>query len=328
MKKNIALVTGGFSGEAVISYKSAVTIDNNLDREKFNVYKIDVRPEGWFYELADGRKTEINKNDFSLQIDGQPVKFDVVFIGMHGTPGEDGKLQGYFDTLDIPYTSCDAATSALTFNKRFTVAVAAFSGIHVAKSELLIKNNFQNPDEVAGKLRFPVFVKPNNGGSSIGMSKVNQPSDEFGAAVEKAFKEDDQVLIEEFISGREFTIGVFRSKGKIIVLPITEVISKKDFFDYEAKYEGASSEITPAEIDEVVADKIRNAAAKIYQVFNCRGVVRIDFIYNEEQKQPFMLEINTIPGQSEASIVPQQVQSMGWSLKEFYTKLVEECFKD
>ncbi|HEV8283709.1 MAG TPA: D-alanine--D-alanine ligase [Chitinophagaceae bacterium] len=325
MKKNVALVTGGFSSEAVISYKSAITIDNHLDREKFNVYKIDVRPEGWFYELADRRKTEINKNDFSLQLDNEKIKFDAVFIGMHGTPGEDGKLQGYFDTLNIPYTSCDAATSALTFNKRFTVAVAAFSGIYVAKSELLIKNNFENPDEVANKLTFPVFVKPNNGGSSIGMSKVNQPSDEFGAAVEKAFREDDQVLIEEFIEGREFTVGVFKTKGNIIVLPITEVISKKDFFDYEAKYEGASTEVTPANVEEAIADKVRDAAKKIYQVFNCRGVVRIDFIYNERVKQPFMLEINTIPGQSEASIVPQQVRVMGWTLKEFYTKLVEEA---
>src|SRR6266498_4046270 len=170
MKKNIALVTGGFSGEAVISYKSAVTIDNNLDREKFDVYKIDVRSEGWFYESGNGGKTEIDKNDFSLQLGNQKIKFDAVFIGMHGTPGEDGKLQGYFDTLNIPYTSCNTATSALTFNKGFTVAVAAFSGINVAKSEVLIKSNFQSPDEVADKLRFPVFVKPNNGGSSIGMS--------------------------------------------------------------------------------------------------------------------------------------------------------------
>jgi len=325
MKKNIALVTGGFSGEAVISYKSATTIDNNLDREKFNVYKIDINPKGWFYESAEGGKTEIDKNDFSLPLDGKRIKFDAVFIGMHGTPGEDGKLQGYFDTLKIPYTSCDAATSALTFNKRFTVAVAAFSGISVANSEVLIRNNFQSPDEVAGKLKFPVFVKPNNGGSSIGMSKVSKLSDEFGSAIEKAFKEDDQVLIEEFIEGREFTVGVFKTKKNIIVLPITEVISKRDFFDYVAKYEGASSEVTPAEIDEVVADKIRDAAKKIYQVFNCRGVVRIDFIYNEQAKQPYMLEINSIPGQSEASIIPQQVRAMGWSLKEFYTKLIEEA---
>ena len=325
MKKNIALVTGGFSGEAVISYKSATTIDRNLDREKFNVYKIDINPRGWFYELEDGKKTEIDKNDFSLQLNGQKIRFDAVFIGMHGTPGEDGKLQGYFDTLKIPYTSCDAATSALTFNKRFTVAVAAFAGISVAKSEVLIKNNFQNPEEVAGKLKFPVFVKPNNGGSSIGMSKVNKLSDEFGVAIEKAFKEDDQVLVEEFISGREFTVGVFKTKGNIIVLPITEVMSKKEFFDYEAKYQGASSEKTPAEIDEVIADKVRDTAKKIYRTFNCRGVVRIDFIYNEETKQPYMLEINSIPGQSEASIVPQQVQVMGWSLKEFYSKLIEEA---
>ena len=325
MKKNIALVTGGFSGEAVISYKSAVTIDNNLDRGKFNVYKIDVTPEGWFYE-AENQKIDVDKNDFSLRLNNQKIKFDAVFIGMHGTPGEDGKLQGYFDTLNIPYTSCDSAVSALTFNKRFTVAVAAFSGISVAKSEVLIKDNFENPDEVAARLTFPVFVKPNNGGSSIGMSKVNRPSDEFGMAVEKAFKEDDQVLIEEFVEGRELTVGVFKSKGKVIVLPITEVISNKDFFDYEAKYEGKSTEVTPAKIDELIADKVRDAAAKIYRVFNCRGVVRIDFIYHEETKQPFMLEINTIPGQSEASIVPQQVRAMGWSLQEFYTKLVEECF--
>jgi len=325
MKKNIALVTGGFSGEAVISYKSAVTIDNNLDRERFNVYKIDVRPDGWFYESGNA-EIQIDKNDFSLKLGDEKVNFDAVFIGMHGTPGEDGKLQGYFDTLNIPYTSCDSAVSALTFNKRFTVAVAAFSGIYVAKSEVLVKDNFENPDQIASKLTFPVFVKPNNGGSSIGMSKVNRPSDEFGIAVEKAFKEDNQVLVEEFIEGRELTVGVFKSQGKVIVLPITEVISKKDFFDYEAKYEGASTEVTPANIDEVIADKIRDAAAKIYRAFNCRGVVRIDFIYNEETKQPFMLEINTIPGQSEASIVPQQVKAMGWSLKEFYTKLIEEAF--
>jgi D-alanine-D-alanine ligase len=326
MKKNIALVTGGFSGEAVISYKSAVTIDNNLDRNFFNVYKVDINLAGWFYELTDGRKIQIDKNDFSLQVDNQKIKFDAVFIGMHGTPGEDGKLQGYFDTLKIPYTSCDAATSALTFNKRYTVAVAAFSGISVAKSVLLLKDGIGSPDEVIHQLKFPVFVKPNNGGSSIGMSKVNEPSDAIGIAIEKAFKEDDQVLIEEYIKGREFTAGVFKSKGNIIVLPITEVISKKDFFDYEAKYEGASTEVTPAQVDDAVADKIRDAAKKIYAVFNCRGVVRIDFIYNEKAGQPFMLEINTIPGQSEASIVPQQVKAMGWNLKEFYTKLIEECF--
>ena len=328
MKKNIALVTGGFSGEAVISYRSAVTIDNNLDRNHFNVFKIDINPQGWFYEHTDKRKLEIDKNDFSLQLDDDKIIFDAVFIGMHGTPGEDGKLQGYFDTLKIPYTGCDAATSAITFNKRYAVAVAAMAGVSVAKSILLIKNNFISPDEIISTLQFPVFIKPNNGGSSIGMSKVNSPSDELGAAIEKAFKEDDQVLVEEMIMGREFNVGVFKTKGNIIVLPLTEVKADDDkaFFDFEAKYQGKSSETTPAVVDEVVADKIRDAAKRIYAAFNCKGVVRIDFIYNEKAGKPYMLEVNTIPGQSEASIVPQQVKVMGWSLKEFYTKLVEECF--
>lgn len=326
MKKTIALVTGGFSGESVISYKSAATIDKNLDRARFNVYTIDVNLKGWFYELADGRKVEIDKNDFTLQIDNQRVVFDAAFIGMHGTPGEDGKLQGYFDTLGIPYTSCDAATSAITFNKRFAVAVAKMAGIAVAESVHLFRHSPIPGSRVLELLKLPLFVKPNNGGSSIGMSKVDKAGD-LDAAIEKAFNEDDQVLVEEMIKGREFTVGVFRTKGQIIVLPLTEVKAHDDksFFDFEAKYEGKSTETTPAEVEERIADEIREAAQKIYTVFNCRGVVRIDFIYNEETRKPHMLEVNTIPGQSEASIVPQQVKAMGWSLKEFYTKLVEEA---
>lgn len=327
MKKKIALVTGGYSGEAVISYKSAITIEKNIDTTKWECYKIDINPKGWFY-MADEGNIPVDKNDFSVTVNGTKIKFDAVLIGLHGTPGEDGKLQGYFDCLNIPYTGCDAASSALTFNKRYTVSVAANSGIKVAKSVLLIKNSSYSPDEIISQLKFPVFVKPNNGGSSIGMSKVNQPSDEIGAAIEKAFKEDSQVLVEEFISGREFTIGVFKSKEKIVTLPITEIISKKEFFDYEAKYEGASEEVTPAKVDDAVAQKVRAAAQKIYSVFNCKGIVRIDFIYNEAEGEPFMLEINTVPGQSAASIVPQQVAAMGWTLKDFYSALIEECFNN
>ena len=326
MKPRIAFVTGGYSGEAEISYQSAKTIEKNIDPEKFDYLKIDITPKGWFHQLASGAKIEVDKNDFSLLMDdGQKILFDAVLIGIHGTPGEDGKLQGYFDMLNIPYTSCDCAISALTFNKRYTVAVASFAGIKVANSVLLFKKNYQSPDELVKNLQFPVFVKPNNGGSSIGMSKVNSPSEELGAAIEKAFKEDEQVLVEEFIKGREFTIGVFKSKGKIIALPITEVISKKEFFDYEAKYLGASEEITPANVDESVAEMIKKEAIKIYQIFNCRGIVRIDFIYNEAEHQPYMLEINTVPGQTEASLVPQQVRAMGWTLMDFYTALLEEC---
>ncbi|KAA9036576.1 D-alanine--D-alanine ligase [Ginsengibacter hankyongi] len=325
MKPKIAFVTGGFSGEAEISYKSAITFEKNIDKERYELYKIDITIDGWFYELKNGDKIEVNKNDFSILIEDETITFDAVLIGIHGTPGEDGKLQGYFDMLHIPYTSCDCATSALTFNKRYTVAVAGASGINVSNSILLFKQNFQSPDELVRNLKFPVFVKPNNGGSSIGMSKVNAPSEELGKAIEKAFKEDDQVLVEEFIEGREFTIGVFKAKGEIIALPITEVISKNDFFDFEAKYHGASNEVTPAKIDDSVSQLVRDNAIKVYRVFNCKGIIRIDFIYNEKEQKLYMLEINTVPGQSEASIVPQQLKILGWSLKEFYTALIEEC---
>lgn len=325
MKKTIALVTGGFSGESVISYKTATTIKNNIDPEKWNCYTIDINPDGWFFVGANGEKTTVDKNDFSITEHGKKITFDAVLVGLHGTPGEDGKLQGYFDCLKIPYTSCDAATSALTFNKRYTVAVAAFGGLKVARSLHLFKNIFVDVADILNAVRLPVFVKPNNGGSSIGMSKVNEPGD-LQHALDKAFKEDDQVLVEEFIKGREFTIGVFKTKGHVIALPMTEIISKKEFFDYEAKYAGASEEITPAAVEEVVAEKVREAAKKAYGIFNCNGVVRIDFIYDEATGEPYMLEINTVPGQSEASIVPKQVKAMGWSLKEFYSALIEECF--
>ena len=208
MKKKIAFVTGGYSGEAVISYKSAITIEQNIDPDKWDHYKIDINPQGWFYLSPDGQKISIDKNDFSVTINGTKIVFDAVLIGIHGTPGEDGKLQGYFDCLKIPYTSCDAASSALTFNKRYTVAVAAFAGMQVARSIHLFKDDAVTPEKILQELKLPVFVKPNNGGSSIGMSKVKEAG-ELHEAIQKAFKEDDQVLVEEFIKGREFTIGVF-----------------------------------------------------------------------------------------------------------------------
>lgn len=324
MKPKIALVTGGYSGESVISYKSAQTIMEHLDKERFDVYLIDVNPEGWFFIEEGSRVAPMDKNDFSFEREGQKITFDCVFIGMHGTPGEDGRLQGYFDMLRIPYTSCNAATSALTFNKRYTVAVAALAGIAVAPSVHLFAHSAFDVSQILGQLKLPVFVKPNNGGSSIGMSKV-KVAEELGAAIEKAFAEDSQVLVEQMISGREFTIGVYKSKGHIETLPITEVIADNEFFDYEAKYLGASKEITPAAIEPQWKDAIEEAAKKIYAVCNCAGVVRIDFIYDEAASRPYMLEINTVPGQSEASIIPQQVRAKGWSLQSFYTLLLEEA---
>ncbi len=322
-KPVIAFVTGGYSSEAVISYQSAAAIEKNLDTEKFNIYKIDIRPDGWTY-INGTKKIPVNKEDFTIVLNGRKIVFDAVLIGIHGTPGEDGKLQGYFDLNNIPYTSCDAATSAITMNKRYTVAVAAFGGIATAKSVHLFKGDNISIDSIVQQLKFPVFVKPNSGGSSIGMSKVAD-QDGLPAALEKAFKEDTQVLVEEFISGREFTVGVFRSADGITALPITEVKSLNDFFDFEAKYQGKNIETTPAEIPEALASTIRQNAIKVFQIFNCKGVVRMDFIYNEAEGRPYLLEINTIPGQSESSLVPQQVRAMGWTLKQFYTVLIEDA---
>lgn len=324
MKKKIALVTGGYSGEAVISYKSARTIFNNLDKAKYDVYIIDISRAGWFYDHEDGQKSPVNRENFTLTIGTEVLRFDAVFVGLHGTPGEDGKLQGYFDMLGLPYTSCNAATSALTFNKRYTVAVAAMAGIHVAKSVHLFRHAPQDVNGVLDRLKLPVFVKPNNGGSSIGMSKVNAGGD-LAAALQKAFAEDDQVLVEEMITGREFTVGVYRAGGSIQVLPITEIIAHNEFFDFEAKYEGKSSEVTPADIHASWKTNLEDAARRIYEVFNCSGVVRIDFIYSDSG--PYMLEINTVPGQSEASVIPQQVRAAGGNLQEFYGALIEQALQ-
>ncbi len=322
-KPVIAFVTGGYSSEAQISYQSAATIEKNIDSDKFEVFKIDIRPDGWTY-LNGTEKIPVNREEFTLSLNGRTISFDAVLIGIHGTPGEDGKLQGYLDLNNIPYTSCDAATSAITMNKRYTVAVAAFGGIATAKSVHLFKGDKVSVEDIVKQLKFPVFVKPNSGGSSIGMSKVSDQKDLL-FAIEKAFNEDSQVLVEEFISGREFTVGVFRSAEGITVLPITEVKSLNDFFDFEAKYKGQNIETTPADIPEALSEVIRQNAMKVFQIFNCRGVVRMDFIYNEEEKVPYLLEINTVPGQSEASLVPQQIRAMGWTLKEFYSALIQDA---
>jgi D-alanine-D-alanine ligase len=323
-KPHIAFVTGGYSREAEISYNSAKTIEANIDTEKFTAYTIDIRTDGWWHTTPGGQTIAVDKNDFSLTIDNEHIRFDAVLIGIHGTPGEDGKLQGYFDMLGLPYSSCNASVSALTFNKRFTVAVAAAAGIHVARSLHFYKRDTIDVSRVAAQLQFPLFVKPANGGSSIGMSKVPN-AEGLQAAFDLAFAEDDQVLVEECIEGREFTVGVARLDGNITVLPITEVVSENYFFDFEAKYKGKNKETTPAELEPEKADNLRRAAQKIYEAFDCTGVIRIDFIYNEALNAPFMLEINTIPGQSAASVVPQQVIAMGMSLKNFYTALIEAC---
>jgi len=325
MKKTIALLTGGTTGEWVISVKSAATIAHNLDTDKFEVYKIMLTQQGWFYEPADSVKIDIDKNDFSLNLSGRKIKFDGVFICIHGSPGEDGKLQGYFDMVGIPYTTCNALTSAITMNKGYTKAiVSGIKDLNIAKSVQIFKNANYSIDDIKNELKLPYFVKPNNGGSSIGMSKVKH-ADDLKEALDRAFKEDNQVLIEEFVEGREFSVGVFKTKGKIVVLPATEVIPANEFFDFEAKYTpGATEEITPGRMSDEEKNRVEEVVTAVYKKLDCNGVVRIDYFLENETSNFYFIEINTIPGQTATSFIPQQVAAMGMELKEFYTQVIEE----
>ncbi|AMP98657.1 D-alanine--D-alanine ligase [Pedobacter cryoconitis] len=325
MKKVIALITGGTTGERVISVKSAATISHNLDPDKFDVYKIMLTQQGWFYEPVDSVRIEVDRNDFSVLYNGRKITFDGVFIAIHGAPGEDGKLQGYFDMLNLPYTTCDALTSAVTMNKGYTKSIVQdIPNLFVAKSVQIFKNTPYHLADIKSSLTLPYFVKPNNGGSSIGMSKVKNQYD-LQTAIDKAFKEDEQVLIEEFIEGREFTVGVVKLDGKITVLPATEVETAKEFFDFEAKYTpGVAVETTPAPIRPETKKRVEEIATAVYAKLNCRGVVRIDFILLGDEGDFYFIEINTIPGQTVTSFIPQQVAASGMKLNDFYTKLIKE----
>lgn len=327
LKKNIALMAGGFSGERDISIQSARTIASHLDPERYEVYSIEVNPQNWLYHDS-GSFVSVDKTDFSLILNGRKIRFDAAFIAIHGTPGEDGKLQGYFDMLDIPYNTCGAIASALTFNKWFcNQVVRTLNEVQVSNGVHVVQGHVPDLDKLASLLVFPVFVKPNEGGSSIGMSKVGDRAG-LAEALQKAFREDNQVLIEEYVKGREFTCGVFEHHGRLQVLPITEIRSSKDFFDYEAKYTpGKSLELTPAPIPDVLADRIGDTSRKIFRALNCRGLVRIDFIYSEQNDRLYFLEVNTMPGQSENSIVPQQVRAAGLTLDTFYGWLLEDTLE-
>ncbi|HVV55466.1 MAG TPA: D-alanine--D-alanine ligase [Mucilaginibacter sp.] len=321
--KNIALLAGGFTGEYEVSLSSAQNIKASLDPSNYKVYTIFINRDSWFYE-SGGEKTEVDKNDFSITLKGEKIRFAFAFITIHGTPGEDGKLQGYLDMLGIPYNTCDATTSAITMNKAYTKAIVhGIHGLHAARSMQLFRNDMHDVTGIAAVLKFPLFIKPNNGGSSVGMSKVHSVA-ALPEALEKAFHEDDQVLVEEFIQGREFSIGVARLKGHIRVLPATEIISSKEFFDYEAKYTpGVSKEITPGNLTAEQNERIAGIVTEVYLRLNCKGMVRIDFIMQENTDDFYFIEINTTPGQSANSLVPQQVRAAGMNLGEFYGELIE-----
>lgn len=327
MKKKIALVTGGFTGESVISLKSAAVVEKYLDQERYDIFRILIYPNNWYHETKSGQKIKVDLNDFSICLDNQKITFDGVFNILHGCPGEDGKLAGYFDMLKIPYTTCDALTSAITMNKGYTKAIVNdIPDLFVARSTHLFKNTEGISKKILHDLRLPLFVKPNNGGSSIGMSKVKE-QDELEEALAKAFAEDAQVLVEEFVSGREFSIGIYHVKGKTTVLPATEIVSSKEFFDFEAKYSpGVTEEITPGRMNEEEAARVKRICEEIYLKLNCKGAVRVDYFLENETGKFYFIEINTVPGQTETSLISQQVRAIGMEVKEFYTDLIEEMF--
>lgn len=327
MKKTIALVTGGFTGESVISLKSAAVVEKTIDRQKYDVYKILIYPGDWYYLSAGGEKIPVDLNDFSIRLGDEKITFDGVFNILHGSPGEDGKLAGYFDMLGIPYTTCDQLTSAITMNKGYTKAIVQdIPELNVARSIQLFENSAENASKIASQLTLPLFIKPNNGGSSIGMTKV-KTWEELPEALAKAFGEDTQVLVEEFVSGREFSIGVYKGKGQITVLPATEIVSSKEFFDYEAKYvPGVCEEITPGRQTKEEVERVERVSIKLYEKLNCKGAVRIDYFLQNETGKFFFIEINTVPGQTETSLISQQVRAIGMEVSDFYTQLIEEMF--
>ncbi|MCD4791409.1 MAG: D-alanine--D-alanine ligase, partial [Bacteroidales bacterium] len=322
MKKNIAVLSGGYSGEFEISVQSGQVVKKYLDNEKYNIFPILIKGKDWYYKDEGNQKILIDKNDFSLTIKSEKIRFDCVFIAIHGTPGEDGKLQGYFDMLGIPYTSCNQATSALTFNKYFCKNYILNFDVATPESIHLVKSNKPDISDILQKFNLPVFVKPNNGGSSVGMSKVHN-QEELEPAIKKAFAEDDEILIEEYIEGREITCSVIQHKGKLIIFPVLEIICKKEFFDFEAKYDPAlAEEVVPARISSDVEISCKETSALLYEKLNCKGVVRFDYIFNDSGL--YFLEVNTIPGLTEASIVPKMARSYGLSLEELFSMMVEE----
>lgn len=325
MKKNIALVTGGNSGESVISLKSAEVISSSLNKEKYNVFTILITGKDWNYLAPDGNNIPIDKNDFSLTLENGKIIFDCVFIGIHGTPGEDGKLQGYFDMLGIPYTFSGMMESAVTFHKHVCLLMAKEFGATTAKAFLVKKNGTIDADKIIQTTGLPCFVKPASGGSSIGMSKV-KTNEELLPALEMAFKEDTEVQVEEFIEGTEVTCGVLQKNSELIALPLTEIVSKREFFDFTAKYDPAlAEEITPARVSENMHQKCKETSLMLFKKFNLKGVARFDYII--KNNTPYFLEVNTIPGMSALSIVPKQAQTVGISLGELFGILIDNAVK-
>lgn len=318
--KNVAIIMGGYSSEYQISLTSGGVVYQYLDKTKYNTFKIHIFKEKWVYVNESNEEFPINKNDFSIEVKGEKINFDVVFNAIHGTPGEDGLMQAYFELLGIPQTSCDYYQSALTFNKRDLLSVLKPYGIKTATSFYLNLGDKIDADKIIETVGLPCFVKPNKSGSSFGISKVKS-NHELLPAIENAYKEDNEIIIESFLDGVEVSVGVINYRGKITVLPITEIVSENDFFDYEAKYLGKSQEITPARISEELKLKVETVSKRAYEVLKMKGFSRSEFII--VNNEPYMLEMNTIPGMTTESILPQQAKAAGISLTELFDNAIE-----
>ena len=324
MKKNIAIIMGGYSSEYEISLKSAQVVFETLDASKYNAYKVHIFKNKWVYVDANDNEYPIDKNDFSVTVNGKKTTFDCVFNAIHGTPGEDGYMQGYLELLNIPHTSCGMYQASLTFNKRDCLSTLKPYGIKTATSYYVNLGDTVNETAIVEKVGLPCFVKANKSGSSFGITKVYKKED-LKNALDVAFKEDDEVIIESFLDGTEVSVGVITYKGEVIVLPITEIVSNNDFFDYKAKYLGESQEITPARLSKVQEEKVNSVAKKVYEVLKMKGFSRSEYIFKDGE--PHLLEVNTVPGLTKASILPQQAAAAGISLVELFSNAIEEALK-
>ena len=322
MKKKIAIIMGGYSSEYQISIKSGNVVYKYLNEDIFDSYRIHILKDKWVYIDKSDNEHPINKNDFSIQIDGSKIEFDCVFNAIHGTPGEDGLMQAYFELLSIPQTSCNYYQAALTFNKRDVLSTLKPYGIKSAASYHLNLGDPINEDAIINTVGLPCFVKANKAGSSFGITKVFE-KEKLKAAIEDAYQEDDEIIIEAFLDGTEVSVGVITYKGETKVLPITEIVSENDFFDYEAKYEGKSQEITPARLSVVQEKNVTEMAKRVYEILKMSGYSRSEFIFVDDE--PFMLEINTTPGLTEQSILPQQAKVAGISLSELFESAIDEA---
>jgi D-alanine-D-alanine ligase len=322
--RTIAIVAGGNSSEYEVSVKSATEVGKVLS-SRYNTYIIVLRGTNWYWEDPKGRYHNVDKNDFTLKTDENRIRFDAVFIAIHGTPGENGLLQGYLDMMEIPYTSCGAFTSALTFNKQACKLYLKEDGIAMARAILIRNGEMIDSNSIIDRIGLPCFVKPNDSGSSFGVTKVKKRED-LANAIETAFRESKEVMIEAFMDGREVACGVLKTKNKKLILPVTEIISKNEFFDYEAKYTpGRSYEITPADIPVNVTDEVQRLSSLLYDLLGCKGIVRVDFIIIRDQ--PWFLEINTIPGMTSGSLIPKQAEAAGIALADLYSMVIEDLFE-